>query len=290
MGHSPIVVGGPTMVKVHVHMDDPARVLAYGRAQGEIDDVVVEDMQAQAEAYKALRVGHVRPALGLVAVVPGAGFARLFEDMGAVIVQSGQTMNPSAGEMAEAARRAGSEAVIILPNNPNVRLAAEQAGDLVGPDGAHPQMYVLPTRHVAEGIAAALSFPKQNTPDNAMHDVEQVMAAMERAARGLRAADITTATRDVTLNGVQVRAGEYIGLIDGEIRAKGTTLAGVAQAVLARAYREDQNELVTLYYGADSSAAEAQALADALRNHYPRVEFVVLYGGQAHYPVMMAIE
>ncbi len=284
MGESTLVVGDPTTVKVHVHVPDPGVPLSYAVRLGSLRDVVVEDMQAQYQEFVGGRaqVAAVAPSLpvaeiGVVAVVPGDGLARVFESLGATVVRGGQTMNPSTEEILRAVEGLPSQRAIILPNNKNIILAAEQARDL-----SKKEVVVVPTHTVPQGVAALLAL-------NYQADLEENAQEMLEAAQEVETGEVTTATRDATINGVTVRRGQVIGLHNGTLAVGGDSLEEVVEALLERMGVEEL-EIVTLYYGADVSRNEAEALIARLRERFPEQEFEAIEGGQPHYFCIISAE
>ena len=285
MGDSTLVVGDPSTVKVHVHVPDPGEPLSYAAELGSLRDVIVEDMQAQYQEFMASKESPwlivsdtASTELGLVVVAAGEGLARVFQSLGvAAVVRGGQTMNPSTEEIMAAADSVPCEKVIILPNNKNIILAAEQARDLCGkPVG------VVPTRTIPQGIAAVLAL-------NYQADLDTNMKAMTHAAGEVQTGEVTTATRDVELGGVAVSEGQLIGLHDGELVVSGDTSREVVLKLLDR--MEALNlEIMTLYYGAQVSAADAQELIGQLQEVYSDLEFEVIEGGQPHYAYLFSVE
>jgi len=285
MGESTLVVGDPSTVKVHVHVPDPGVPLSYAVKLGSLRDVVVEDMQAQ---YQQFVEGRERPPvlsapmsateIATVAVVAGEGLARVFQSLGAAaIVRGGQTMNPSTEEILQAVESVPSNRVVILPNNKNIILAAQQARDL-----SDKRVVVVPTRTIPQGIAAILAL-------NYQADLETNARVMTEAAEEVQTGEVTVATRDVTLNGVSVRQGQVIGIHDGELVVAGDTPDEVVEALLER-MNPSELEIVTLYYGADVTAEAAEALAERLEEKYPDLEFEVIEGGQPHYFYIISAE
>jgi DAK2 domain fusion protein YloV len=277
MGESALVVGDPSTVKVHVHVADPGIPLSYAVKLGSVQDVVVEDMQAQYQEYVSRQQQPVAvpvvdaSQIGVIAVASGEGLARVFVSLGAVaVVRGGQTMNPSTEEILQAVESVPNDRVIILPNNKNIVLAAEQARDLSEKTAA-----VAPTHTIPQGIAAILAL-------NYQADLEDNVAEMMRAAGEVQTGQVTTATRDAVLNGVAVQEGQIIGIHDGRLSLAGETVAQVVEALL-RQMQVENLEIITLYYGADVSEEEAEALAAGVQEEYPEQEFEVVEGGQPHY-------
>ncbi len=278
MAGSTVVVGDDRTVRVHAHAEDPGPLLSMGAAMGALDQIDIKNMDEQHTRFMGRHGYTPRQALGIVAVSPGAGIGRVFTDLGAgAVVTGGQTMNPSAAELIEAARQLNADRAVLLPNNANILLAARQAADLS--DGA---VSVVPSRTVPEGIAALLAF----NPDL---DPEANVEAMTAALGGVRSGEVTTAVRSTTIDGVSVEEGQSIGLLDGRLTAAAATPAEALVAALAQAAPGD-GALVTLYYGADVGAEEANAAAAALTARFPGVETEVIDGGQPHYHYLMSIE
>jgi DAK2 domain fusion protein YloV len=282
MGSSPIVVGTPEAVKVHVHVPDPSVPLAYGESLGKLSDVVVEDMEAQSGAYRAARLAAERTAeIAVVSVVYGEGMSRVFRDLGAQLLHGGQTMNPSVGEFLDAMRAAATARIILLPNNPNVIVTAQQAAKLAERE-LGCTVAVVPTRSLPQGVAAMVAWQADG-------DFGEVRAAMTDAAQRVRTGEVTTATREVHLNGLDVQSGQIIGLLDDQLVSVGQTAERVLLDLLAQA-QANAYEVITLYYGERVAIAEAEAAAEAVRARYPEQEVTVLYGGQPYYHYIIGIE
>jgi dihydroxyacetone kinase-like predicted kinase len=215
-----------------------------------------------------------------VAVAPGEGLARVFQSLGVgAIVPGGQTMNPSTEQFLRVIEHLPTDKVLILPNNSNVVLAARQAAELAP---ANKHVVVLPTKTVPQGIAAQLAFNAQST-------LEANTAAMEQAAHHVQTGEVTTATRDVDMNGVQVKRGRFIGLLNDVLSASGDTIGDIVWALLEQMGTADR-EIVTLYYGNGVQRAEAESLAQAIRGQYSAQEIEVVEGGQPHYYYILSAE
>lgn len=284
MGECPLVVGDPTTIKVHVHVHDPGIPVSYGASLGSLRDVVVEDMQAQYHDFIVERelatssAPQTSQSIGVVAVAPGNGLARVFQSLGvSAIVHGGQTMNPSTKDLLEATEQLPASQVVMLPNNSNVILAAEQAREL-----SSKPIAVIPCRTVPQGIAALLAINYQD-------DFETNVAAMRRAMTDIETGEITTATRSATINGVQVTDGQIIGLHNGELKVTSTKIEEVARALLKEMNSADR-EIITLYYGETVSESDANALADLLQEGWPDQEIEVIAGGQPHYHYILSAE
>jgi len=282
LGDSLVVVGDETAIKVHVHTDDPGAVLSIGTAEGTIGGVEIANMHEQAEQRerRLSLVPSTRARSGVVAVVPGEGNRRLFESLaepvGAIrVVSGGQTANPSTAELLAAVEELEADEAIILPNNPNVRLAAEHAVE-------HAQRLaeLVPTASIPAGLAALVAY--DGTRSAAENAVE-----MAAAAAAVATGEITRASRDVELDGVAIRSGDWLGLADGTPVAGGDDFADVAFQVVARLLAEPR-ALLTLLTGAEPPPLDG--LVERLAAAHPGLEVEVHEGGQPHYPLLLGAE
>ena len=294
MGDCPLVVGDARAIKVHVHVADPGIPISFGSQHGSLRDVVVENMAEQYQEFIAGRnAGAASPAgldlpaalleaepqtIGVVAVAVGDGMEKVFRSLGATaVVRGGQTMNPSTADILEALQTLKTEKAIILPNNKNIIMAAQQAAEL-----SELEVAVVPTRSLPQGIGALLALDQQATLDGNV-------AAMLRAARDVVTGEVTHAVRDVALDEVTVHTGDAIGLLDGTLTVAADTYEEVVQRLLEKIPLDDR-ELVTLYYGVDVTQGTAESLKADLAEIYPALEFEVISGGQAHYPYLFSVE
>ncbi len=297
-GDFALVEGSKTLVKVHVHVFDPSKPLAYGVQQGFLTDVVVENMDAMAAAgmipedvkdelstaptapEPAEQAEQVEP-LGVVAVSPGPGLSEVFASLGAGrIIAGGQTMNPSIQEILEAIRALPAEQVLVLPNNGNVVMAAQAAAAEAARTGKPTQ--VIPSRTAPQGISALLAF-------NPQADVQQNVAAMNRALGQIRTGEVTYAVRAAEMDGVAVQAGDVIGLLDDVLTTRSDTPQQVVFNLLQQ-MNAATAEIITVYFGEQTSEAAADELGAALRAAYPDQEVEVVPGGQPHYHYIVSAE
>jgi DAK2 domain fusion protein YloV len=277
-----LVVGDESVMKVHVHTLQPDKIVAIGMTAGRLGDVVVEDLDAMTAQHEAVTGIVIEPprrenaaAIGVVAVVPGAGFATVARSLGATPLRGGASMNPSTEELLAAIREANAQHVIVLPNDRNVILAAESAAKL-----ADVKVTVIPTRTVAQGMAALVAFDLAKDPALVADEMQEVA---ERA-HGI---EVTRASRSTKIDGQDVHAGEAIALLDGRVVAHGDDEVTV---LIDAAKRLTDAELFTLYSGADVDASRVQHAAQRLRAACPRAEVEVIEGGQPHYPFIVAAE
>jgi len=281
MGESVLVVGGGALVRVHVHTEAPGDALAYARTLGAVSHEKADDMEAQFQALAARRHDAAPPVraggLAIVAVGAGDGVEALLRSIGAAaVVRGGQTMNPSAGDILAAIDATGADDVIVLPDNKNVILAAEQAAQ-----ASSARVHVVPSRSVPQGIAALIAA-------NPEAGIEENMAAMTEAIAAVRTGEVTHAARATTIHGLSVAQGQPIGLIDGDLCVAEASIADAVRACVARML-DGGASLVTLYAGEGEDAAGADALADALRAEFG-VDVEVAEGGQPHYPYLIGVE
>ncbi len=287
MGTSIQVGEGDGMYRMHIHVPteklyDP---IEYIRTLGTVTKVQIENLLAQMEEIERERGGpqyelqNIEPGqIAVVVVSPGPGIARVFASLGATaIVEGGQTMNPSTQDILHAFENLPTDRVIILPNNKNIILAAQAAADVTV-----KRVRVVPSRTVPQGMAALLAYE----PDG---DLDEVAQAMEEAMADVVTGEITRATRTVEIDGVQVREGQYIGLLDGKLILADDTLEGVLTDLIAQADPDDR-ELVTMFSGADLSKSQANRLADLVRERFPHLEVELQEGGQPHYCLILSIE
>ena len=280
LGDSLLVVGDPDALKVPVHTDDPGSALAIGTRAGVIEGVEIANMHEQTLQREQRLLEAVPDAplstTGVVAVVAGDGNRKLFESLGATrIVEGGQTMNPSTAELVEAIESTPAAEVVVLPNNSNVILSAEQSVGLVD-----KPVSVVPTDSLPAGLAAMLAFdPDRQAEDNA--------AAMNEVLAEVKTGEVTIASRDVDMNGVSVRKGAWLGLADGKAVAGGADFDDVAAAVAERLLEEPRS-VMTLLTGADEP--ELDSLLERIQERHPDLELDVQAGGQPHYPLLLSAE
>jgi fatty acid kinase len=279
LGDSLLVVGDPEALKIHVHTDDPGAALSLGTGVGTIEGVEIADMHRQTEQREqrllsALPGGASRS--GVVAVVAGEGNRRLFEALGAErVIEGGQTMNPSTADLLEAVDAVAADEVVLLPNNKNVVMAADQASRVAG-----KPVHVVPTESIPAGLAALVAF-------NAERSAEENAAAMNEAAQHVATGEVTVASRDATVDGVPVRAGNYLALLDGSAVAAGPSFDEVARTLLERLLAEPRDVLTVL---TGEGAPPLNGVLDALAAQQPELELDVHDGGQPHYPLLLSAE
>ena len=271
-GDCMMVVGNSGTAKVHIHSNNPGRVIESCLLYGSLHQIQVNNMLDQ---HQELQRQQPKP-MGVVAVAQGEGIAKILESLGVdVVVNGGQTMNPSAEEIVKAIDRVTADSVFVLPNNKNIVLAAQQAQQLTSKNVA-----VIPTRSVPQGIAALLGL-------NSEADFETNVSQMQESSTNVLTGEVTRAAKDAAFNGLTITEGEFIGIAEGTLM-KGSSLI---EAVL-NVCRElvPRGELSTLYYGMDVPGKEAEAILERLAQIYPEVEFELYYGGQPLYHFLISVE
>jgi hypothetical protein len=311
LGESGVVIGDEELVKIHIHTEHPGAVLEEAVRWGELSQIRIDNMAAQVRdvaeavgvganaAARTAVVGELVPVAAgpvprppappvpdapvpsgpqVVAVAAGAGLVEVLRGLGAArIVAGGQTMNPSTEELLRAVEATPGDEVILLPNNGNVILTAEQVAELTP-----KRVAVVPTRSLPQGIAAlsALNFED---------GLDESVAAMTEALGGIRSGEVTRAVRTVTIDGVSVAEGQTIGLIDDKLFCSGEGIEPVMLTLL-RGMGADEAELITLYRGEEVDEASGEAMVESLRSHFPDAAFELVDGGQPHYDYLVSVE
>ncbi len=307
MGDCPLVEGDESLVKVHVHVPDPGVALTYAVSLGFVTDVVVENMDDMSIPDMPAGQDPVPPRFaeaqlsavpiadqlstcddsgpiegpGVVAVAPGAGLARVFMSLGThCVVSGGQTMNPSTQDLLEAVERLPASEIILLPNNGNILMAAQQAQALATERGK--VVSVIASKSIPQGISALLAL---NPHADLAHNMQSMMSALHNVQTG----EVTRAVQDAQFEGIEVHTGDVIGLLNDRLTVTGPTPEAVVEALLEQMGTADL-EVITLYYGEPVSAGQAEDLRAALQQHYPDQEIEVVDGGQPFYHYIISAE
>jgi DAK2 domain fusion protein YloV len=280
MGDSLLVVGDDSALKVHVHTDDPGAALSAAVALGTVEGVEIANMHHQAATREARLVSDDAPLptleTGLVAVCPGRGNRRLFESLGATrVIEGGQTMNPSTAEIVDAIDATPADDVIVLPNNSNVVLTAEQAAAL-----ASKHVRVVPSRSVQAGLAAMFRYVSTNDAETNEEDMREALASI---ATG----EVTVASRDAQLDGIEITKGAFLGLVDGVAVVAADDVETAALAVVERVLAGDRG-LLNILTG--ENAPPLDGLLETVERLHPLLEIEVHEGGQPHYPLLVVAE
>jgi uncharacterized protein len=276
-GRSVLVVSDDDLVKVHVHTQDPGDVLSYAVNFGRLSGVKVDDMEAQVLSRGEEVAKELPQRMGVVSASEGEGSRKLFEQMGAVVIEGGQGANPSAADFARAVESTGADSVILLPNNKNIVPTAEQVHELVD-----AEVNVVPTMSIAAGLAAMVGFDVEAQTDEVVEEMRGITA-------GLRCAEVTQAVREARIDGREVPEGSYIGLLDG-------ALVVVEDAVEAAAIKLVQKmleggvDIVTLLRGHGMDERSAERVAEGIERLSTEVEVEIKDGGQRLHPLQMVAE
>ncbi|HLH69906.1 MAG TPA: DAK2 domain-containing protein [Candidatus Dormibacteraeota bacterium] len=293
LGNSVLVVGDPELVKVHVHTDDPPRVITLAATYGRLDRLSVGDMSSQHRRIREAAQGEeggrtdreeATPAprrpngIGLVAVVSGVGLVEIFRSLGAdAIVEGGQTMNPSTHDMLKAVEGVAYPQVVLITNNKNVVMAARQVRDL-----SSRSVHVLDTHTVPQGIAAIVAFHPERS-------LEENLANMREAAGHVQTIEVTHAVRATRSNGLEVAEGDVIALVNDRLEQCGKDYGSVVKAAL-EGIGAANYELVTIYRGQQATDSETERLTGTIRGAFPGLDVEVQSGGQEHYPFILSVE
>jgi len=284
LGNSVMVVGEPELVKVHVHTDDPTRVINLAGGYGKLMKLNVGDMSTQHRRILETEGGVTaggppRPnGVGLAVVVAGRGLVHIFRGLGVdAIIEGGQTMNPSTQDMLTAIESVPYEEVVLLPNNSNVIPAAKQVVGLT-----KKKVHVIDTHSVPQGVSAVVAFRSERP-------AEENLRAMKAEAERVQTIEVTHAVRDTRSNGLKVKKGDVIGLINDRLEFAGSDYAEVVNKALGK-LGPDSYELVTVYRGEQASDDEMKRLESEIRSSYPGLEVEVQQGGQQHYPFILSVE
>ena len=282
------VNGDLSEAKVHLHTDNPGFALDYGIELAEINEIKIDNLAAMKRELEhadqpPAEQAEEKPTepekqYGFVAVSLGAGFSKFFQDLNVdQIVEGGQTMNPSVDDLLNAIKHVNASCVFILPNNGNVIFAANQAAELSKKD-----VRVIPTKNVAMGIAAAIAFQNELSPDDNMQ-------RMNEAAQHVKTAMVTYAIRDSEYNGIAIKQGDIIGLHNGQIEFSGKSVHDVVLEMMKKIIT-DEDELITIYYGADIQESDAQSITSEIESQYDYCDVECHNGGQPLYYYLISVE
>ncbi|MDK2901384.1 MAG: fatty acid kinase [Thermosediminibacterales bacterium] len=286
LGDSLLVVGDKELVKIHIHTNHPGEALEYCLKLGELKKIKIDNMKEQHKEF--IRHNNVREKdiskpkhnkkIGIISVVSGKGFEEIFTGLGTdKIIQGGQTMNPSTQDILSAIEELDLSEVIILPNNSNIILAAQQAKRM-----SNKNVYVVPSKSIPQGISALLAL-------NPNESIEKNAEKMEKAVNNIKTIEITYAVRDSVFNGFQIKSGDILGIIEGEIKEFGENINEVLFKILNNLYEGDY-ELLTIFYGKDIEQKEAEMLSKEINSKYRKWDVELHYGGQPLYFYIISLE
>ena len=286
IGDSIVVVADEEYVKVHVHTDNPGLALQKALEIGALHNMKIENMREQhssiftGQEQKDTKIDEPKAALGVVSIAAGSGIAEIMTSLGATqVIEGGQTMNPSTEDILEAIKACHAEKVIVLPNNKNIILAAEQAAAIE----EETKVYVLPTTTMPQGIAAMIA-QDNGSPD----DMEGLLDEMQEAISGVQTAQITIAVRDTTLEGENIIEGEYLGMLEGRIVVHHKDLKQTYHELLRKMNQEA--EVVTVYYGEGIAEEEAESYKEEAESIFKDADIELYDGKQPVYYFMISAE
>ncbi len=279
IGDSVICVGDLNFVKVHVHTNEPNKALQYALELGEFNNLKIDNMRQQNRELiiKREKAQNLKP-FGMVAVAPGKGLGKVFEDLGVdSVIKGGQTMNPSAEDILRTIEKVPAKEIFVFPNNKNIIMAAQQANNLT-----KKQIFVIPTKSVPEGIAAALIFDPSKT---AKYNVDAMMDAKDEVLSGA----VTYAVRDAVIDDMDLKKGDIIGLTSKNIVAKGNKIDKVVEEVVNKMVGEDSVN-ITLFYGDGIKKEDAEQVVSKLEEKFEDCDVIAIEGSQPIYHYLISVE
>lgn len=288
IGDSLLVIADDEVVKVHVHTEHPGMVLSYGQKFGSLIKVKVDNMRLQHETIlekdeeeereEEISENEISGDYGIIAIASGEGVAEIFKNLGATYVLSGgQTMNPSTQDIVDAIAKTKKDKVVILPNNKNIFLAADQAAEVCDVDAV-----VVPSKTIAQGMAAMLGFSKDA-------DLEENKEAMTDELDTVISGQVTIAVRDTTIEGREIKKDDYMGIVDGNIVVTDPDRKEAA-IEMVKAMLDEDSEVVTIIYGEDGNKEEAEAIETAVSELDEDLEIEIHEGNQPVYPYLISVE
>ena len=283
IGDSLVCVADDEVVKVHVHTNDPGLAIQKGLSFGELTNLKIDNMREEHRERVIKGVDKIlkeqKKKMGVISVSAGSGLASIFKEIGVdIVVEGGQTMNPSTEDIIEAVDKLNAEIIYILPNNKNIILAAEQAAKLE--EGK--KVVVIPTKTVPQGITAMISLSEDRSVEENLENAKEEIA-------DVKSAQITYAVRNTTIDDVEIHENDVMALGDGGIIGVDKSIDSAVDKALSSMV-DDSSELVSLYYGADVSEEDAAKLCDELAGKYPKLEFELHNGGQPVYYYFISVE
>ena len=283
-GDSLLVIADDEVAKIHIHSEEPGKVLTYGQDYGSLISMKIENMRQQhidivgEDFKKDAPKTEAKHPYAVVTVAMGEGIADLLRSIGAsYVIEGGQTMNPSTEDIVNAIKSVSAERVLILPNNKNIIMAAEQAAELLDIEAA-----VVPTKDVPQGMSALLAF-------NPGASVEENQKAMSSASKHVKSASVTYAVRDTSIDGISIKKDDFMGISEGKIVVSDTSLVSVTEE-LAKKLIDEEAEIVTILYGEDVTEKDAEKLGAFIESLNDEVEVEIHNGKQPLYPYILAVE
>ena len=279
LGDSLLAVSDEEVAKVHIHTEQPGAVFAYGSQFGQLGKIKIDNMRIQHETIVNNNEENQESVdFAVIAVASGNGIRKLFESEGVNrIISGGQTMNPSTQDIIDSIKKSGAKKAIVMPNNGNIIMAAKQAAEV-----SDIPVGIVPTKTISQGLTAMLSFD----PDDSLADnVANMTDALDTVVSG----EVTKANRDTTINDIAIHQGDFLGIVDGDIKVAASDLIVAASSMIEKMLDED-SEIITVMYGRDSNKNEAQRLVDELKKKHDDLEFELHDGGQPVYNFLISVE
>ena len=279
LGDSLLAVSDEEVAKVHIHTEQPGAVFAYGSQFGQLGKIKIDNMRIQHETIVNNNEENQESVdFAVIAVASGNGIRKLFESEGVNrIISGGQTMNPSTQDIIDSIKKSGAKKAIVMPNNGNIIMAAKQAAEV-----SDIPVGIVPTKTISQGLTAMLSFD----PDDSLDDnVANMTDALDTVVSG----EVTKANRDTTINDIAIHQGDFLGIVDGDIKVAASDLIVATVSMIEKMLDED-SEIITVMYGRDSNKKEAQKLVDELKKRHDDLEFEVHDGGQPVYNFLISVE
>ena len=300
MGDSQVVVGYEDVIKVHIHTNDPGAVLAKAVKLGELSKIKIDNMREEhrevllsKEEYKEANVDdsnhfegeaaieeveQEKKKYAFVAVAMGEGITNIFKDLGVdYVIEGGQTMNPSTQDIMECISKLNADHIFVLPNNKNIIMSANQAAEISDKD-----VKVIPTTTIPQGITCITMF-------NPEAEVEENIESLKEAMGMVKTGSVTYAVRDTEMDGIEIKEGNMLGLIEGKIKKVGSSYCDVAEEVLSEMI-DEESELITILYGSDVTEAEAEKFAEKIEEKYEDLDVQCYRGAQPLYYFLMSVE
>ena len=282
-GDSLLVISDDEIAKIHIHSEEPGKVLTYGQNYGSLISMKIENMRQQhidivGEGFQKAAPAAVKHPYAVVTVAMGEGVAELLRSIGAsYVIEGGQTMNPSTEDIVNAIKSIEAERVLILPNNKNIIMAAEQAAELLDIEAA-----VVPTKDVPQGMAALLAF----NPNASIKENHQLM---ESASKQVKSGSVTFAVRDTSIDGIAIKKDDFMGISEGKIVISDSSLERVAEELVKKLI-DEESEIVTILYGEDTTKEAAENLGTFIESLNDEVEVEIHNGKQPLYPYILSVE
>ncbi len=281
LGDSLLVVGDENLVKVHIHTNNPGKIIEYGLDLGELINIKIDNMKHQHRNKVFDEKVHNKSEAkkyGLIAVAMGEGLLNILNDLNVdKVITGGQTMNPSTEDLLKAVNEINAENIFIFPNNSNIVLAANQAKEL-----SKKNVIVIPTKTIPQGITSIIEFDPSAS-------IEENTDRMSKAIESVKTIQITYSVRDSNFNGLTIKKGDILGILDGKISTVGNSVNSVALEAVNQVLNNDY-EILTIYYGEEIDEEEAKSLATKIQEKYPDLDVEIYFGGQPLYYYIFSVE